>query len=389
MNRRLVAALVATGLALVAKDSKAPAKPTAGVKTPGVLIPMDRLKADAEVALGSAPAGLHFAGDTIVVAESAGAVRRLDGKTNKPFEPSRDVSGVEKPCGGLAAGFASLFTVACGPTPQLAKIDQPEPRGGGRRGPRGGGPPAGVKPEAAKVETPKSEAAAKPEPPKPEGAKLPRPEPFNPKPTVLTPLDAAPAARAALAVTEDSLWLLADAKTSLQRLDPQTSAIVAEVRLPAACAAILAAEGAIWVACPNEARLLRIDPRTNLVDKRIEVPAEPIALAAGEGSIWVLCRKEGKVARIDPKTNKQTAAIELAVPGVEGTLAFGEGNLWASLPGFPVMRIAPASDKVAQQFHGPGGGVIAFGAGSLWVSSPSAKTLVRLDPKRVVATLSE
>jgi hypothetical protein len=42
---------------------------------------------------------------------------------------------------------------------------------------------------------------------------------------------------------------------------------------------------------------------------------------------------------------------------------------------------------VAQQFYGAGGGVIAISPGAIWLSSSGA--LLRIDPKRVIATLSE
>lgn len=375
----------------LAKDPKPPknAVPAAGVKTPGVLIPAASLKAEAEFTLSSPPAGFHFS-DAVSLAE-AGGIRRFDAKTNKAFEPSRDIKEVAKPCGGLVNAFGALWTATCG-TPALAKVELPPPpregRGGGGRGMTA--KPDAAKPDAAKPEAEKAEAklAAKPEPPKAEFAK-PSPPPAKPKPAVFISLETAPAARAAVAASEDSVWLLADSKTSLQRIDPKEHKPVADLRLPSACASILYAEAALWVACPGETKLLKVDPKTNLVDKRIEVAAQPVALAAGEGSIWVLGRKEGKISRVDPKTNKVTATIELGVPNAEGTLAFGEGALWASVPGFPVMRIAPGTDKVVQQFHGEGGGLIAFGAGSVWVGSEKSSVVRRYDPKRIQATLAE
>lgn len=362
----LVAALTS---AAGAKDPK-PAKavvPAAGVKTPGVLIPLANLKSEAEFTLASPPAGFHF--DDVVAITDTSGIRRFDNKTNKAFEPSRDVKEITKPCGGLTSAFSYLWTATCG-TPALAKVELPPPSR--RRNP----PAAEAKPDAAKPEAPKAE--------------LPKPAPPTPpaKPVFLN-LETAPLARTAIAASDDSIWLLADGKTSLQRIDPKENAIVAEIRLPGPCQSILFAEASLWVACPGETKVLRVDPRTNLVDKRIEAPAQPVAIAAGENSIWVLGRKDGKVARIDPKTNKVTATIELGIPTADGTLAFGEGALWASAPGFPVMRIAPATDKVVQQFHGEGGGLIAFGLGSVWVGSEKSSVVRRFDPKRIQATLAE
>ena len=71
---------------------------------------------------------------------------------------------------------------------------------------------------------------------------------------------------------------------------------------------------------------------------------------AGESSVWVLCEKEGKVERIDPKTNKVTKTIELGAPAGGGAMAFGEGSLWVSMPGFPITRIDPRGRKWCSSF---------------------------------------
>jgi streptogramin lyase len=145
-----------------------------------------------------------------------------------------------------------------------------------------------------------------------------------------------------------------------------------------------------WVTCPSENRVLRINPETTLVEKRIEVSPQPTALAIGQSSLWVLCLKDGKVERIDPKTNKVTKTIETAVSGATaGGIAFGQGSIWVTLSGFPITRIDPVSEKVVQQFWGPGGGAIQFGQGSLWLTNLEEGTLWRIDPKRILATLSE
>src|SRR5262249_22956879 len=108
-----------------------------------------------------------------------------------------------------------------------------------------------------------------------------------------------------------------------------------------------------------------------------------------EGSVWVLCEKEGKLERIDPKTNKVCKTIELAVPGARGALAFGEGSIWITQAGFPLTRVDPRSDKVAQQFVGEGGGAVQTGGGAVWLANIKKGTVGRLDPKRIAATLAE
>jgi streptogramin lyase len=140
---------------------------------------------------------------------------------------------------------------------------------------------------------------------------------------------------------------------------------------------------------PEENKLLRIDALTTLVDKRIDVPAQPFAAAAGESSIWVLSKTDGKITRIDPKTNKAAATIELGRPASMAISRSGKATSGRASPAFPVCGIDPASDKVAQQFAGPGGGVLYVGAGSVWIPNLKANTLSRFDPKRIKATLAD
>jgi streptogramin lyase len=204
------------------------------------------------------------------------------------------------------------------------------------------------------------------------------------------------AAPSAIASSPDSIWVLTDDKTTLTRIDPDTNAIVSEIRLAASCRSVSFASDSLWVVCPGERRIIRIDPKTNLVTTRIEVTPEPVSLAFGgstaaENSIWVLSRKEGKVARIDPKTNKVIATIDLGFTNADGNLAFGDGFVWVTAPGFPITKISPQleKEKVVQQFAGDGGGMIQFGLNSVWLVNAAYNNVWRLDPKRIAATLAE
>jgi streptogramin lyase len=156
-------------------------------------------------------------------------------------------------------------------------------------------------------------------------------------------------ARIAIAATEDSVWALTDARGTVSRIDPQQNELVAEFRVFADCR----------------------------------------SLTFGESSVWVLTAKDGKVERIDPKTNKITKTIETGAPAAGGTISFGEGSVWVSTAAFPLTRIDPTTEKVAQQFRGAGGGVVQAGAGSVWLAGKDTGKLLRFDPKRIAATLAE
>jgi len=318
-----------TAAAKESKDAKKPAPVKFGVKTPGVQIPFASLKSDAEIKLEAVPSGMAFTTEIFIAAGNV--LQKVDARSNKPGDT---ISGLNQACGGLLSAFTNMWTVNCG-AKSLAKVELK---------------PAKI---AATVET------------------------------------GAGTAPLALAASTDSVWILSDDKSTLMRVDPKENAIVAESRLPSACTSLLFAETSIWVTCPGADRVLRIDPRTNLVDKRIEVPGGPVSAAFGESSIWVLTQKEGKVAQVDPKTNKVTATIELSIPNATGNIAFGEGSVWISAPGFPISRINPSTAKVVQQFTGDGAGTIYSGLGSIWLANSTTKTVTRFDPKRIVATLAD
>jgi virginiamycin B lyase len=336
---RILIGLCLTLAVSVSVAQKKEAKPSQGIKTPGVQIPFANLKSDADWPL--APRWMVFS-DSVLIPNKSGGLERLDAKTNKLVDP---VPAVRNLCGGAAVAFTSLWIPDC-QSHALMRLD-------------------------AKL------AAV----PKADDKKLADPVTID---------SGVGSAVPTIAATSDSVWILSDDKTTLSRVDPDRNKVVSELRLPAGCNSLTFGETALWVTCPSENRVLRINPETTLVEKRIEVSAQPSALAIGESSLWVLCLKDGKVERVDPKTNKVTKTIETGVAGSgTGGIVAAQGSIWVTLPGFPITRIDPTSEKVLQQFVGAGGGAIHFGQGAIWLTNTQEGTLMRIDPKRILATLSE
>jgi streptogramin lyase len=314
-------------------NKRATLLPNAGVKTPGVQIPMASLQPEILFTTPANPGWLSIADSLWLPDTPKTSLDRIDPKSRDDHFQT-PVTGLSKPCGGVTSGFGGLWTLDCA-SRSLIQFD------------------------------PKSEK------------------------TVHTMAFGAADVHSAVAVTADSVWVLADTRTTLVRIDPQQKAVVAETRLPAGCQGLLSAEGSLWIACPSENKVLRVNAMTNLVDQYIPVSAGPDDLAFGENSIWVLCGKDGKVDQIDGKTNKVTKSIDLGVPGVSGQIALGEGSIWVTLPGFPLTRIDLGTQTVAQQFYGDGGGAIQVGGGFVWLANTHQGTLWKIDPKRVLATLAE
>lgn len=314
------------------KGKAAPAAAKLGIKAPGVQIPFESLKSEADFQVET-PGWISVGEPVFVPNKSKNVVVRIDPKTNKLLDPIADL---KQPCSGTLVAFTSLWISSCG-AQTIIRFD----------------------PKTNKIAATLTSGAAD--------------------------------AMIALAATPDSVWALTDSKTTLSRIDPTDNKVVGEIRLPADCNSVSYGETSLWVTCPSEPRVLRINPSTNLVDKRIDVSSGPRAVAFGAGSVWVLCEKEGKIDRIDPKANKVVKTIELAVPNAGGNVAFGEGFLWVSQAGFPLTRIDPQNDKerVMQQFWGEGGGLVSAGPGAVWLSNVGKGTITRFDSKRVIATLAE
>ena len=310
-----------------------PVSPKGGIKTPGVQIPFASLKAELEFETPVSPDWIGFTDAVFIPSQTGDGLDRIDprGKEVKLGDP---VTGLKKPCGGIVNAFMALWVANCGDG-ALARID----------------------PKTNKVTATIESGVGR--------------------------------ARRLIASTTDSVWLLSDTHATLSRIDPQEKTVVAELRVPADCGSLIFGENALWLACPVENRVLRIDPATNLVEKSIEVSPQPESLAIGESSVWVLCAKDGRLERIDPKTNKVAKTIELGAPGPGGTVTVGDGFAWVSMPGFPITRIDPATDKVVQQFYGDAAGVLQSAGGFLWLAGTKSGKLLKIDPKRVIATLAE
>ena len=329
----LAAAFAVAGERKDVKEIKktAAARPAGGIRTPGVQIPFASLISELSYET-EMPAGWLGATDSLWIPAKT-ALLRVDPKA-KEAKLGEPVAGVKSPCAGVVSAFNTLWIPACGD----ASIVRAEAKSG--------------------------------------------------KVTATLPVGA-PAFRAGIAATPDSVWAFTDERGTLSRIDPVQNTVVAEFRVFPDCNSLTFGETALWLACPAENRVLRVDPATNLVDKTIEVSERPVGLTIGEGSVWVLCQKDGKIDRIDPKTNKVTKMIELGAPATAGTISIGEGSLWVSMANFPLTRIDTAAEKVVQQFWGEGAGAVHAALGSVWLADAQTGKVRKFDPKRIAATLAE
>jgi virginiamycin B lyase len=291
-----------------------------GVTEAGIQHSMADLKPDAEFPVAGHPDWLGVTDDAVWVASSnVNHVVRLDAKTNKPDV----VITVEKPCSGLAVAFDSLWIPSCGAHTLLR----------------------------ADAHTGAIQATVAASPADSEGG---------------------------IAAGAGSIWLVTSGTSELDRIDAATNAVVAKIQLPKGTFNPIFAGDSVWVACNECAGLVRVDPKTNKVAGITKIGPKPRFLTVGEGSVWVLNQGDGTVSRVDAATGKLLATIPAGIPGLGGEISYGGGSVWATVFGFPITRIDPATNKVVQQFVGKGGDSIRFAHGSIWLTFLAGAKVWRL-----------
>lgn len=182
-----------------------------------------------------------------------------------------------------------------------------------------------------------------------------------------------------------SLWVIADSRGTIARIDPEANIVVAEIHTEPGASDLVFGEGALWVANPEKNTVTRINPHNNLIVKAIPVAGGPARLAAGEGGIWTWNRNGRSVSRISARENKVEATIRAGPGSLDARIAAGEGSIWISRGDAPLSRIDPRTNHLAQVFTGVALGAIAVAHGSVWLAA-SPTSVWRLDPRRIEAT---
>jgi YVTN family beta-propeller protein len=194
-----------------------------------------------------------------------------------------------------------------------------------------------------------------------------------------------------------SLWVSNLGLDAVQRIDPQTNKVVAEIKVGKPAAAMAAGYGSLWVAGLKDKSVVRIDARKNEVAAKIPVMIADTegSIAAGEGGVWLVTDQKGVLSRIDPETNRVTAQIRVQPYSTAAMAGFGAiwvtntGKGGAKEPG-SVERIDPRTNTVIARITVRAQPrFLAVGEGAVWVLNQSDGSVSRIDPKtnQVTATI--
>jgi virginiamycin B lyase len=328
----LAAVVAETSFAIQTAQNSSPSRPVAE-------LPLSRLTPDASIALELEP-GATLSSDALWLPQrQSSSVVRVDPKNNTPGKP---IELGQAPCGSIVISSAP---------PAL-------------------GPPA--PPPPGDVWVPLCAAGT-----------IARVNPHHGNVTATVPLPVAEP-KGTLAWGTGSLWVLSEARGVLSRIDPATNAPVAEVYVAARPFAVVAQDDVVWVTSEEGNALTRVDGHTNAVVDVVAVGPRPGHMAIGEGAVWTLNRGDGSVSRVDVKTNKVVATIAIDAAVADGVVAAGEGAVWVSAPGAPLVRIDPRTNRVTHRFSGAAGGMVLAGHNAVWLAA-GPKLTWRIDPKLIAA----
>lgn len=216
------------------------------------------------------------------------------------------------------------------------------------------------------------------------GQKLTRIRPWDNTADQATAVRVAPHGEGAVAISQGSVWFVADGDGHSDRLSRFCNGATRNLKVGADSAVVTAGFGSIWVTSSGPGIVYRVDPGSLKITAKISVPPTPRFTAIGSGSVWVLSQKDGVVSRIDPRRNKVVASVAAGIPGAGGDIAYGGGYIWAAGAGTPLTQIDPRSNRVLRQFGNyKGADAVRFAFGSIWISDHGKGDVWRIDPDQL------
>jgi YVTN family beta-propeller protein len=150
----------------------------------------------------------------------------------------------------------------------------------------------------------------------------------------------------------------------------------------------LAADGESgWVGNLDDRTLTRIDVARRAAVATVSLDRRtPTGVAAGAGAVWVAHGRRGELSRVDPQFNQLAQSIRVTAPeggggAQQGSVAEGEGSVWAAYGDGTLARIEPSALRgVASTFAGSVPAALVAARGSLWVANSGDSTVSRFDP---------
>lgn len=254
-------------------------------------------------------------------------VAQIDPRTNAEIAPT-PLPG--NPCAGLAVGFGGLWVPLCAKPNALARVD------------------------------------------------------LHTRDVTIVP-GVGPADReGGITASNDSVWLVIGAQSTLAKVDPHSLHITQRVGLPAGSINPLYNEGLIWVTQSSGAQVSIVDANKGSLMGSIPTGPNPRFLDAGAGSVWTLNQGDGSLTRIDVRSKHSAGTTQLRTPGHGGDIKVAHGIVWTTMENVPLSATEARTGRVLCQWVGPGGDSLGVSRDAIWLTDYSGGDVYRFELEEVL-----
>jgi hypothetical protein len=185
-----------------------------------------------------------------------------------------------------------------------------------------------------------------------------------------------------IAVGLGSVWVVAEDRPLLLRLEPTYGAVERRYRLPTQgvgrpdfFSGVAVAAGSVWVA-QGEERVVRIEPRNGRTLARIRAPGAT-SIAGTEEAVWLSGGNSGVLYGIDHVANAVVTRVPL--DPYLCWVAIGGGYVWAM--NYRVWKLSSEGRVVSSVPIDGDGANLMWTRGAMWVSEGVSGQQTRIEPR--------
>jgi YVTN family beta-propeller protein len=167
-------------------------------------------------------------------------------------------------------------------------------------------------------------------------------------------------------------------------IDPETNDVVGAVPVGIRPGPLASSPTAVWVGNVDDRSLTEIDPATRTRRASIALDDRtPTGIAASSRVVWVAHGLSGELSRVEPQFRQLTTIDVTPRPyaSPSGSVAIGEGAVWAVYGDSTLARIEPGTARVAgTTLAGARPAAVVVGDGAVWVANTGDATVQRFHP---------
>jgi hypothetical protein len=185
-----------------------------------------------------------------------------------------------------------------------------------------------------------------------------------------------------IAVGLGAVWVVAQDRPLLVRLEPRYGLVERRYRLPTEgvrrpdfFTGVAIAAGSVWLA-QGEERVVRLDPRDGRTLASIRAPGAT-ALAGTDDAVWLAGGNSGVLYRIDPVRN--TVVTRVRLDPYLCCVAIGGGYVWAL--NYRVWKLSSDGRVVSSIPIDGDGANLAWSGDRMWVSEGVSGLQTQIDPR--------